>query len=80
MKADKVRELDSKELETQVRDITEQMFHLRFQMSMGQMDGVKKLRAIRKDRARMLTILRQRALAPQAASGGEAVDKQPKGR
>ncbi len=60
MKAEKVRELDNKELETQVQGITEQMFHLKFQMSMGQMDGVKKLRAIRKDRARMLTVLRQR--------------------
>lgn len=61
MKADKVRELDTKELETQVRDIAEQMFRLKFQMSMGQTDGVKKLRTIRKDRARILTILRQRA-------------------
>ncbi len=65
MKADKVRELDTKELENQARDITEQMFRLKFQMSMGQMDGVKKLRAIRKDRARMLTILKQREQAAQ---------------
>jgi large subunit ribosomal protein L29 len=43
----------------------EQMFRLRFQMSMGQMDGLKKLRAMRKDRARMLTILRERELAAE---------------
>jgi large subunit ribosomal protein L29 len=41
----------------------EQMFRLRFQMSMGQMDGLKKVRAMRKDRARILTILRERELA-----------------
>ena len=36
------------------------MFRLQFQMSMGQMDGLKKVRAMKKDRARMLTILRER--------------------
>jgi large subunit ribosomal protein L29 len=41
----------------------EQMFRLRFQLSMGQTDGVKKVRELRKDRARMLTALRERELA-----------------
>ncbi len=43
---------------SKLRDTAEQMFRLRFQMSMGQMDGLKKVRALRKDRARMLTVLR----------------------
>ncbi len=60
MKAEKVRDLDSKELEIQLRDITDQLFHLRFQMRMGQMDGLKKYRGLRKDRARILTVLGQR--------------------
>ena len=38
----------------------EQMFQLRFRMSMGQADGLKKYRELRKDRARILTILRER--------------------
>ena len=67
MKAEKVRELDSNELRTQSTDIREQAFRLRFQMSMGQTDGLKKLRNIRKDRARMLTILRDRELHPDTA-------------
>jgi large subunit ribosomal protein L29 len=67
MKAEKVRELDSNELHTQVKDIPEQMFRLKFQLSMGQSDGVKKLRNLRKDRARMLTILRDRELNPDTA-------------
>jgi large subunit ribosomal protein L29 len=58
--ADKARALDAGELAKQVKDTAEQMFRLRFQMSMGQMDGVKKLRALRKERARMLTVLRER--------------------
>jgi large subunit ribosomal protein L29 len=67
MKADKVRELDSDELRRQVVEIGEQNFRLRFQMSMGQTDGLKKLRNIRKDRARILTILRDRELHPETA-------------
>ena len=67
MKADKVRELDSDELRRQAADIREQNFRLRFQMSMGQTDGLKKLRTIRKDRARILTSLRDRELHPDTA-------------
>jgi large subunit ribosomal protein L29 len=67
MRAEKIRELDSTELERQTQDLREQAFRLRFQMEMGQTDGLKKLRAIRKDRARMLTILRDRKLHPETA-------------
>jgi large subunit ribosomal protein L29 len=60
MKAEKVRDLDTNELKNQLRNIDEQMFRLRFQMSMGQMEGLKKFRAMRKDRARINTILTER--------------------
>jgi len=63
--ADKARALDDAEIHKQLRDSTEQAFRLRFQMSMGQMDGLKKVRALRKERARMLTVLRERELAKQ---------------
>ena len=63
MKAQKVRDLDENELRNQLRDMDEQMFRLQFQLNMGQTDGLKKLRGMRKDRARMLTILRERELA-----------------
>jgi large subunit ribosomal protein L29 len=65
MKAQKVRDQDETELKNQLSAMDEQMFRLRFQMSMGQMDGLKKVRAMRKDRARMLTILRERELAAE---------------
>jgi large subunit ribosomal protein L29 len=64
--ADKARALDETELQKALRDGREQMFRLRFQMSMGQADGLKKTRALRKERARMLTVLRERELAKQA--------------
>ncbi len=66
MKADKVRELDANELRNQVRDSEEQIFRLKFQMSMGQTDGLKKYRQLRRDRARMLTVLRERELSAPA--------------
>jgi large subunit ribosomal protein L29 len=67
MRADKIRELDNDELHRQAAEIREQNFRLRFQLSMGQTDGLKKLRNIRKDRARILTILRERELHPETA-------------
>ncbi|MDQ6666167.1 MAG: 50S ribosomal protein L29 [Acidobacteriota bacterium] len=63
MKKQKVRDLDDREMKTQLHDTEEQLFRLRFQMSMGQTDGIKKLRNVKKNRARMLTILRERELA-----------------
>jgi len=63
MKSQKVRDLDTPELERQLRDMDEQMFRLKFQMSMGQMEGLKKVRAMKKTRARIFTVLRERELA-----------------
>jgi large subunit ribosomal protein L29 len=63
MKGQKVRDLDSAEIRNQLREMEEQKFRLKFQMSMGQTDGLKKLRAMKKDRARMLTVLRERELS-----------------
>ena len=62
----KVQDLDDKEITHQLGEMDEQLFRLKFQMSMGQMEGLKKARAMRKDRARMLTVLRERAIAAQA--------------
>ncbi len=75
MKADKVRDLDSKELDIQLRDINDQLFHLRFQMRMGQLEGMKKYRGLRKDRARILTILGQRKTEAGAGKAGQTVVK-----
>jgi large subunit ribosomal protein L29 len=75
MKADKVRDLDTRELETQLREIADQLFRLRFQIGMGQMEGLKKYRTLRKDRARMLTVLNQRRAAEAAEQPSETVEK-----
>jgi large subunit ribosomal protein L29 len=63
MKSQKVRDLDSDELNRQLSEMDEQVFRLKFQMSMGQMDGLKKVRLMRKTKARILTVLREREIA-----------------
>ena len=67
MKADKVRNLTDVELGHQEQELADQLFKLKFQMNMGQTESVKKLRGLRKDIARVKTILgeRQRATATE---------------
>lgn len=62
MEMDKVVNLDSEELAQHLRQSAEQVFRLRFQMRMGQNEGLKKLRELKKDIARMKTVERQREL------------------
>ena len=63
MKKTDYRDLDEQDIQHKLKEIDEQMFRLKFQMSMGQMDGLKKVRQMKKDRARMLTVTRERQLA-----------------
>jgi large subunit ribosomal protein L29 len=63
MKPNKIRELDANEVAVQLKEQQEQAFRLRLQLGMGQADGLKKYRLLRKDRARLLTITRERELA-----------------
>ena len=57
----KVRDLSADELKIQAVEMNEQMFRLRFQMAMGQTESLKKLRELRRERARVETILREKA-------------------
>ena len=70
-KKQSVREFDDQELKGKVHEIEEQLFRLRFQMSMGQFEGLKNYRVMRKDRARVLGILRERELDPAKAQAAE---------
>jgi large subunit ribosomal protein L29 len=59
---EKYRNMDRNELEIQERDLGEQIFRLRFQMTTGQAEGLKRLREARKDLARVKTLLRENEL------------------
>ena len=60
---DKFRNKTDIELAHDEREIQDQVFRLKFQMSMGQTESLKKVRQLRKDIARVKTIKRERALA-----------------
>jgi large subunit ribosomal protein L29 len=60
MKVDKIRNLTDVELNHQERDLADQLFKLKFQMNMGQNESLKKIRGLRKDIARVKTILGER--------------------
>ena len=68
MKADKVREMSDDELRTKEKELQEQLFRLRFQKSLGQLDNALKIRETRRDIARVKTVLRQKKQAPAPAA------------
>ena len=72
MELDKIRNLGPHELQHEEQQASEQLFRLRFQMRLGQTEGVKKLRGLKKDVARIKTITRERELGLNAALHGQA--------
>jgi large subunit ribosomal protein L29 len=59
---EKLRDQDPRELSERERELSEQVFRLRFQLTTGQAEAVTKLRSVRKDLARVKTLLREREL------------------
>jgi large subunit ribosomal protein L29 len=68
MELDKIRSLSDEELLHQEKTTSEQLFRLRFQVSLGQNDGVKNLRLMRKEVAQIKTVARERALGVRGAT------------
>ena len=75
MELAKIRNLSDEELAHQEKTSAEQLFRLRFQVSMGQNDGVKKLRQLRKEIAQIKTVARERELGIH----GERQGRKPPG-
>ena len=67
MELAKIRSLSDAELAHQEKTAAEQLFRLRFQVSLGQNDGVKKLRQLRKEIAQIKTVARERELGVRGA-------------
>jgi large subunit ribosomal protein L29 len=65
-RAEKMHDQNTSELQAREKELAEQMFRLRFQISSGQAEAVTKLRLTRKDLARVKTLLRQRELKEAA--------------
>jgi large subunit ribosomal protein L29 len=73
--ASELRELTDDELVLRLRESKEELFNLRFQMATGQMDNNRRLRTVRRDIARIYTVMHERELglsvSPDAAAGSE---------
>ena len=63
MKVSEIRELPVDDLRLREKDMDDQLFRLRIQQSMGQLEAAQKLRALRRDLARVKTVLREKETA-----------------
>ena len=66
MKVTEVRDLTIDELQQRARDMDDQLFRLRIQKSMGQLEAAYKLKGLRRDLARVRTVLREKETAQAA--------------
>ena len=66
MKASEVRDLTTAELETKLKDLKAELFNLRFQLAINQLDNPMRISAVKKDIARVKTVLRQMELNDSA--------------
>ena len=66
MKASELRELSVEELQTKLAELKEELFNLRFQLAVNQLENSARIGAVKKDIARVSTILRQRELGAEA--------------
>ena len=70
--AAQIRELDDTELETRLVEAKQELFNLRFQNVTGQLDNSARIGQVRRDVARIETILRQREIAAAEATETKA--------
>ena len=63
MKAEELRDLSDDDLRAKVNELKEELFRMRFKISLGNVDVVKQLRTSRRDLARVKTLIRERELA-----------------
>jgi len=75
MDTEKIRNLTDTELRHQERELNDQLFRLKFQLRMGQTESLKKLRGLRKDVARVKTVMREKQLTVAGAGGNNGGGK-----
>jgi len=69
--AGELRELTNEELTEKLREAKEELFNLRFQMATGQLDNNRRLRVVRREIARVYTVLNERELGLSSGPAGE---------
>ena len=66
MKASETREMTTEELESKLKDLKAELFNLRFQLAINQLDNPMRISAVKKDIARVKTIMRANELKDSA--------------
>ena len=66
MKASELREMTSAELDSKLQSLKEELFNLRFQLTVNQLENPMRIKAVKKDIARVQTVIRQNELSEQA--------------
>ena len=74
MDVEKLRNLTDDELLHQEQELNDQLFKLKFQLNMGQTESLKKIRGLRKDIARVKTVIREKELGIAAPSNGHKAE------
>ena len=70
--APEIRELANAELQSRLKDAKEELFNLRFQKATGQLTNTRRIGTVKRDIARIYTVLRERELGLSVAPGAEA--------
>ena len=66
MKASEIRQMTNEELEAKLKDLKAELFNLRFQLAINQLDNPMRISAVKKDIARVKTVLRANELSANA--------------
>ena len=66
MKASEMKKLSTAELETKLKDLKAELFNLRFQLAINQLDNPMRISAVKKDIARVKTVLRENEIKDSA--------------
>ena len=75
IKAHELDELNDIDLEAKLREAKEELFNLRFQSATGQLESHGRLRTVKKDIARIYTVVRERELGIRVAPGTETTEE-----
>ena len=79
LNAHELDELDAGDLESKLREAKEELFNLRFQAATGQLESHGRLRTVKKDIARIYTVVRERELGIRETPGSEKADNDKEG-
>jgi len=75
LKAHELDELNDVDLEARLREAKEELFNLRFQAATGQLESHGRLRTVKKDIARIYTVVRERELGIRTAPGNDGTEE-----